>query len=193
MLISAGARSRWVLVLITGRAKIVASAAGGRDAVLAVRGPGDIIGEMAAVDGAPRSATAMALDPVRALWLSAERFTTLLAAHPGIGTTLLRIITDRLRYANQQRADFADRPTAHRIAAILTELADRYGRSSSEGVVIALRVSQRDLAGLVSASREAVARALRTLREHQVVSTGRQRIVIHRPEELRRLAELPPT
>jgi len=188
VLISAGARSQWVLVLTAGRAKIVASAAGGHDAVLAVRGPGDIIGEMAALDGAPRSASAVALDPVRALWLSAEMFTTLLATHPGIGATLLRIITDRLRYANQQRTDFADRPTAHRIAAILSELADRYGRTSPDGVVITLRVSQRDLAGLVSASREAVARALRTLREHEVVSTGRQRIVIHRPDELRRLA-----
>ncbi|MGH8919792.1 MAG: helix-turn-helix domain-containing protein, partial [Actinomycetes bacterium] len=57
----------------------------------------------------------------------------------------------------------------------------------ADGVRIALRISQQDIAGLVSASRESVARALRLLREEGVLSTGRQRVVIHQMSELRRM------
>lgn len=184
-----GDRSRSVLVLTSGRVKIVAAAPGGHDAVLNVCGPGDIIGEIAAVDGIPRSAAVIALEAVTALWLSADRFTRILDQHPDLSVVLMKVITARLRRADVRRIEFGDRTTSARIAGLLVDFADRYGVAHADGVRIALRISQQDIAGLISASRESVARALRVLREEGVISTGRQRVIVHRMNELRRLRQ----
>ncbi|PWW65758.1 Crp/Fnr family transcriptional regulator [Actinokineospora spheciospongiae] len=188
VLIREGDRGDWVLVLASGRVKVVAAGPAGHAAVLAVRGPGDILGEMAALDGSPRSATVTAVEPVVGLHVPGERFSALLVDHPAVAAILLRIVTSRLRYANQRRMDHADAGTARRLAALLLELHDRYGRRAPDGVTITLRVTQSDLAGLISASREAVTRALRPLRDRGVLTTGRQRLVIHDVEALRRAA-----
>ncbi|MFC3453711.1 Crp/Fnr family transcriptional regulator [Amycolatopsis speibonae] len=188
VIIREGDRSDWVLILMTGRVKITSVSTGGYDAVLAVRDPGDIIGEMASMDGSRRSATAIAVEPVTGLWLSARAFNTVLHGYPGISVVLLRIITSRLRYANSRRTEFGDSTAAERIAAILVDLAERYGVPVPDGTLIALRISQRDLAGLASASREAVARTLRTLRADGLLSTGRQRLVVRSLKDLRQLA-----
>lgn len=195
VLIREGDQSSWVLILTSGRVKIVSAAPGGHDAVLAVRGPGDILGELAAMDGSPRSASAIAVEPVTALWLAAGTFARILRDEPGISAVLLKIITARLRYANTRRTEFGDSTAAQRVARLLIDLAERYGTRGPDGTVIALRISQSDLAGLAATSREAVGRALRALRAGGVIRTGRQRLVIRDLEALRRqatAAELPP-
>ncbi|GLZ33147.1 cyclic nucleotide-binding protein [Lentzea sp. NBRC 105346] len=183
VIINEGDRAGWVLVLTVGRAKVVTSAGGGHDVVLGVREPGDIIGEMAAVDGNPRSASVIAVEDVTALWLPAQRFARLMR-EPDVSSALLKIISGRLRTANVRRAEYGDRTTFVRLASLLNEIVLRYGVRTRDGVLITLRISQQDLAGLISASREAVARALRELREDGVLTTGRQRMIVHRPEVL---------
>ncbi|MEC3976036.1 Crp/Fnr family transcriptional regulator [Amycolatopsis sp. H20-H5] len=188
VIIREGDRSNWVLILMAGRVKITAVSAGGYDAVLAVRDPGDIVGEMAAMDGRDRSATVVAVEPVTALWLSSGAFAGVLQEYPAVSAALLRIVAARLRHANARRTEFGDSTAAERIAALLLDLAERYGVAVPDGTLIALRISQRDLAGLASASREAVGRTLRTLRAEGVLSTGRQRLIVRSLPELQRLA-----
>lgn len=191
VLIREGDRSRSVYVLISGQVKVVSAGPGGHDAVLAVRGAGHIIGEMAAIDSMPRSATARSLDEVTALWLSEQAFAGLLRHQPGIVAVVLKIMTARLRYANLRRTEYGDSPTPVRLAALLVELADRYGTATPDGTLIRLQLSQHDLAGLVVASPVAVTRALKALRDQRVISTGRQRVVIHQLDALRALAAPP--
>lgn len=188
VIIREGDQSSWVLILTSGRVKIVSVTLGGHEAVLAVRGPGDILGEMAAVEGKPRSASAIAVEPVTALWLAAGTLVRILRDHPGIATVLLKIITARLRYANTRRTEFGDSTAAQRIAGLLVDLVDRYGVPGSDGTLIALRISQSDLAGLAATSREAVTRTLRAMRSDGVISTGRQRLVIRNLDHLRQHA-----
>jgi CRP/FNR family transcriptional regulator, cyclic AMP receptor protein len=188
VLIREGDPAAWVLILTSGRVKVVSATPGGHDAVLAVRGPGDILGEMAAMDGNPRSASAIAVEPVTALWLAADAFAQLLRDHPGIAGVLLKIITARLRYANTRRAEFGDSTAAERIAALLAELAARYGTPVSGGILISLRINQSDLASLAATSREAVTRTLRAMRSNGLISTGRRRLVIRDLATLRRQA-----
>ncbi|HET6499708.1 MAG TPA: Crp/Fnr family transcriptional regulator [Amycolatopsis sp.] len=185
VLMSEGDRARSVLVLITGLAKVTSAGPGGHEAVLNVCGPGDIVGEIAAMDGGPRSGAVVAVDVVTALWLSGERFARIIRAHSDISVVVSRVITGRLRAADARRRQFADRTTAGRIVDLLAELADRYGVSTSDGVVVSLRISQQDIAGMVAVSREAAARTLRALREAGIISTGRRRLTIHRPDDLR--------
>lgn len=189
VLMSEGDRARSVLVIVSGWAKVTTAGPGGHEAVLNVCGPGDIIGEIAAMDGGPRSGAVIAVDVVTALYLTAEQFSRLLRGHPGIASVVSRVITGRLRAADARRRQFADRTTAGRIVELLADLADRYGVRTSDGVVVALRISQQDIAGMVAASREAAARTLRALREAGVISTARRRLTIHRPEALRTFAD----
>jgi CRP/FNR family transcriptional regulator, cyclic AMP receptor protein len=184
-LMSEGDPARSVLVLVSGWAKVTTARARGHEAVLNVCGPGDIVGEISAMDAGPRSGAVVAVDVVTALRLSVERFARIIRAHPDISAVVSRVVTSRLRAADTRRRQFADLSAARRITELLAELADRYGASTSDGVVVGLRITQRDIAAMASASREAAARTLRALREAGVISTTRQRLTIHRPDALR--------
>ncbi|MGW6446136.1 Crp/Fnr family transcriptional regulator [Lentzea sp. NPDC055074] len=175
----------WALVVTSGHVKVVAVTPGGYDAVLAVRGPGDVLGEMAVMDGARRSASVVAIDPVTALWLSAKAFLGVVDAEPAVSAALVRIITARLRYANNRRSEFGDSTSAQRLAVLIAELATSYGVPQENGTLITLRLSQQDLAGLAATSREAVARALRSLRDSGLITTGRRRLLVRDVDALR--------
>jgi CRP-like cAMP-binding protein len=177
-----------VIVLLGGRAKVTVFGAGGREAIIAVRGPGDLLGELAALDDRPRSATITTLEPVEALFIPRSAFTALLERRPRITMTVLRLVADRLRYADAQQAQFATHDVVGRLAQRLDELADRFGTAHEDGIEIRLPLSQEELAAWTGSSREAVSRALALLRSLAIVETGRRRIIIRDPDALRRRA-----
>jgi CRP/FNR family cyclic AMP-dependent transcriptional regulator len=180
-----GDRSDAVIVLLTGRIKATSHTAAGNEVVLAVRGPGALLGELSAIDGQPRSATVQALEPVTALVLPLSELEGFLHAHGRVAFLLMRIMAERLRDADRKRIEFGTHDTTGRVAARLVEMAERYGRRTPEGIRIALPLSQDELAGWIGASREAVSKALGVLRASGVVSTSRMRIVVHDLEALR--------
>jgi len=175
-----------VVVLISGRVKVTRLTDEGKEIVLAFRGPGDLIGELSAIDGEPRSATVEAVEPVEALAVSSRDFRAFLIAHPEVSLTLLRMISHRLRDADRIRVEYGAHDTVGRVSARLVELADQYGEPVARGIRIGLSLSQEELAGWTGASREAVARALRTLREVGWVETERRRITVLDLDALRR-------
>lgn len=177
-----------VIVLRSGRVKIGFTDRGGREVVLAVRGPGDVIGEFAAIDGKPRSAAGRALEPVEAVVIPAQRFRELLSSRPGIAVALLEEVVDRVRDADRKRVEFGAVDTEGRVARRLVELAERFGEPTPGGVHIALRLTQEDLAGFTGRSREAVAKVLAVFRAQGWVETGRQRVVIRDLDALTRRA-----
>lgn len=178
-----------VLILLAGRVKVVATTPRGNPALLAIRGPGDILGELSAVVGKRRLASVVTVDPVDVLRLPGERFDRVMAQNPTIVQAVLRVMSHRLHDDNARRAVFADSTTAQRLEVLLADLAEQYGSADGSSVQITLPFSQEDLAGLIDASREAVVRALRTLRAKGIVRTDRQRITVLRPDELRLRAE----
>jgi CRP-like cAMP-binding protein len=168
-----------VLVLVSGRVKAYSSTGGGTEVLLAVRGPGALVGELAAIDQRPRSATVEALEPVTALMLPLGAFQEYLRAHGRIALLLAQTLADRLRDADRKRIEFGAHDTLGRVAARLVELADRFGQPTEEGVRIALPLSQDELAGWIGASREAVSKALQTLRADGTIRTSRLTVVVH--------------
>lgn len=177
-----------VLVLLEGRVKVSASGDGGREAVLAICGPGQLIGELSALDGRPYSATVTALDPVTALALSTGEFRAYLLERPQAALVLLTMLAGSLRDADAEHVEFTTVPTVGRVAARILEIADRYGEPDDDGrVEIDLPLTQEELAGWTGASREAVTRALQSLRACHWIETGRRRLVVLDPEALRRL------
>ncbi|MEY2456649.1 MAG: family transcriptional regulator, cyclic receptor protein [Acidimicrobiaceae bacterium] len=186
-----GDTSDTVVVLLAGWVKAVAGTPEGNEVVLAVRGPGDLVGELAAIDGrdAPRSASVIALQPVECRMLRGEEFRSFVAAHSDAGLVLLRTLTRRLRDADRRRMEYGGYDTARRLARVLVELATEHGRPTAGGLELALALSQQELAGLSAVSRESVARALGKLRSLGLVSTARCRVTVHDPEGLAAFAE----
>lgn len=187
-----GEQSTTVVVILSGRIKVFQLSEEGEETVLAVRGPGSLLGELSAVDGAPRSASVAALEPVVALVFPVAAFVEFLSTHAASAMVVLRLVSSRLRDADRKRAEFASFDTAARVARRLVELAERFGEPDAQGVRITVALTQDELAGWVGSSREAVAKALRTLRERGQLSTGRRTMTVLDMDALRRRAGATP-
>jgi CRP/FNR family cyclic AMP-dependent transcriptional regulator len=174
-----------VLILRSGLVKISATTRQGRSVLLAFRGPGDLVGELAALDEAPRSATVLALEPVDALALAAADFRSVLAEHPAAQLALVRALAERLRDADAKRIQLAAYTTLGRVAFCLLELCVRFGRHEDDRIEILLPISQDELAGWAGASIESVGRALQSLRRLGWIETGRRAITVLDREALR--------
>jgi CRP-like cAMP-binding protein len=174
---------------MSGHVRVTRIAQDGREISAAgVRGPGEVLGELAAVDAQPRSATVSALDAVQTLTIPGARFAHLCQTEPRIAWVVLGVVTDRLREAGRYWAEFGGGHTTQRVAALLLELAAQQGKSDGGAAEITLWAGQHELAIGAATSRESVARALRMLREQGVVSTRRNHITIHDIAGLRSVA-----
>jgi CRP-like cAMP-binding protein len=181
-------RSDSVMVLRTGRVKISVDTANGTEVVLAIRGPGALLGEFSAIDRQPRSATVTAIEAVSALALTLDEFEAYLRRHGRVAVLLMRTLVGKLRDADRKRIEFGAYDTTGRVAARLLEMAERFGQPTADGVKIALPFSQDELAGWIGSSREAVAKALGTLRTSGAIRTSRMSVVIRDFDVLRRRA-----
>ena len=187
-LFNEGESSDRVVLLLSGQVKVSYFTEDGREVVLALRSAGDILGEISALDGEPRSATATALEPVEAFLLSAEQFREFLCAHPRVALVLLETLARRLRDADRKRVEFGAYDTVGRVARRLIELAERFGEADGNTVRIALPLSQDELAGWIGASRKAVANALAWLRGRGLIETRRRGVTIRDMDGLRKRA-----
>jgi len=178
VIVRQGDRSRDVHILVEGRAAIVRTTPGGREVLLALRGPGDTLGELAAFDPAPRLATVTALEPVRSLVVAGQRFADFLADHPPAMLAMLRLLARRNRESDRRLVDTRAQEALTRLTRHLLELGARYGVASDEGLELDVPLSQQQLAAWVGVSREAVSAGLRHLREEGAVATGRMRITL---------------
>jgi CRP-like cAMP-binding protein len=180
-----------VVIMLDGRVRVSALASDGRELVLAFRGPGSILGELAALDHGRCSATVTALDDVQAITLSPSQFHDFLRARPEAAIELLRLLGQRQRDTDRKRIEFAALDTPGRVAARIVELAARFGQPQPDGtILITLTLSQEELATWIGSSREATVKALAQLREHGWLETGRRRIRVNDLKALQKRAAL---
>ena len=186
-LFTEGDRAERVFLIERGWVTVTCTAPGGREIVLGLRGPGDMLGELSALDGEPRSATAVTLSEVEAIVVSGS---TLMRALDDVAASheLIRMLAARLRDADRKRLEFAALDTLGRVAWRLYELSERFGHESEEGISVELPLSQEQLAAWCGASRESTVKALTSLRGLGYITTGRRRVVIRDLEGLRRQA-----
>lgn len=175
-------------VILSGWVKIIATNDRGDDALLAARGPGEFVGELAPISGLPRTATIQAMDDVEALVVPRDRLLHLLRDHPRIAEELLRIAAVRLRQSDRVRLEFGGAEFTQRLAAVLLELALRGDPGWDASDQIDLIVTQDELARYARVSRATVVRGLNELRSQGIARTARHRVTITRPDILRNLA-----
>jgi CRP/FNR family cyclic AMP-dependent transcriptional regulator len=183
-----GEQSRFVALITIGWVAVSIPTSRGDSLILAIRGAGDVIGDMAAFDGRPRSATVTALDDISLVVVAGDRFTGYLTTHPAAAAAYMRNLGARLRDADAERRALVSATVLQRLASLLVELAVQQGVRTAGSITIRPALPQRDLAASIGATREAVAKALRVLRERDVVRTGPQWLVITHPELLELLA-----
>lgn len=155
-----GAPGDRLWVLASGKVKLGHTAPDGRESLLAVLGPGEIVGELSVYDPGPRTATATVLAPSTMLELEHSRLLELLAEHPALSRQLLRSLAQRLRKTNAALADLVFSDVPGRVAKALLDLAARFGRPVAQGVRVPHDLTQEELAQLVGASRETVNKSL---------------------------------
>jgi CRP/FNR family cyclic AMP-dependent transcriptional regulator len=175
-----GQRADRVVIVVAGTVKICRPSLDGREVVLAFYGPGELVGELAALDGGERSASVFALEAVEVLAVTPDDFRAFLAAHSSVSLALVQRLGQRLRYADTKIIEFASFDALGRVAMRLTELC--------EHIDILLPLSQEELAGWASASLESVARALQTMRSLGWIETRRRHIRVLDPAAVRRAA-----
>lgn len=149
------------LYLVTeGKVKLSHTSDDGRENLIAILGPGEIIGELSLFDLGARSSTVTAIAPSKFLHLSHKDMMDYIDNHPQLAKSMLRELATRLRNTNDQMADLVFSDVPGRVAKALLDLADRFGERTPEGIYVAHDLTQEELAHLVGASRETVNKSL---------------------------------
>ncbi|MEU6080178.1 Crp/Fnr family transcriptional regulator [Streptomyces sp. NPDC047108] len=180
--------STFVLILLDGAVKATGRTHDNREALLAVRMGGDLVGEFAAVDGRPRSATVTTCGPVTARVVTRGDFLDSMRHDELIAQAVNASIIAKLRVATTHRVDFTGCDAPTRLARVLYQIAMAYGESTGAGAVIRWPITQPELATLAGTAEPTVHKALRKLREAGVVSTGYRTFRVENLAELRQLA-----
>ncbi|MFC1419142.1 Crp/Fnr family transcriptional regulator [Streptacidiphilus cavernicola] len=178
----------FVLILLDGVVKVTGQTQSGRDALLAVRMGGDLVGELTAVDGQARSATVTTCGTVVARAVGQADFLDCLRREPRIAHAVNQSVVTKLREANSRQIDFTGSDAPTRLARVLYQIAESYGVRNGNRVEIHWPLTQPELAELAGAAEPTVHKALRQLRAAGVVSTGYRTVTVNDLERLKRIA-----
>jgi CRP/FNR family cyclic AMP-dependent transcriptional regulator len=158
-------------VIRQGAVKVHVEQEDGRDVIVAILGPGEIVGEMSVIDRELRSGSVVTLEDSVVFWIDRDTFQNCLRTMPKLTLNLTEILTKRLRIANERIKALATLDVYGRVAQHLLVLAQEYGEAVDMGTLIPIRLTQGDLASLVGASRVRVNQALVQLKKRGGIST----------------------
>jgi CRP/FNR family cyclic AMP-dependent transcriptional regulator len=165
-----------LFVILSGRVKVFVADAEGREMVLDIHGPGDYVGEMA-LDGRPRAASVMAMEPTVCSMLTREALRAAIAANPDVAMNLIATLIDRVRVATENVRNLALMDVYGRVARLLLSLAVE----QPDGTLrVPERLTQQDIADRVGASRDMVSRIFKDLTAGGYVSVADRQITIRR-------------
>jgi CRP-like cAMP-binding protein len=170
----------------SGRVRISACGIGGQEVFLNIMEPGDTFGEIAVMDGLPRTAAATALDDATLIVIKRQDLLNLLESEPKLAIHLLQLLCKRLRWTSELVEESAFLAGEARLAKRLLILASLHGRGARAGV-LELALSQSELARFLGSSRQIVNQHLSEWRRHGWVEIARSRIRIRNAEALRKL------
>ena len=176
-----------VFVLLTGWVKILSTTKDGQQIVLALRGDGDIVGEIGGETGR-RNATIKAIDTVKALIVRYDRFRSFLDTNRGAGQAYRSVVTHRWNDADTILRSRTGTSGAQRLAGLLLDFATRRGQGADGVIHLVLPLTQEELASLAGTSRATVTRALSNWRKRGFVLTAQRHITIIDLKGLRQVA-----
>ena len=174
-----------------GVVKAAVVAKDGQERLLAVLGPGSLIGELSLFDDQPRSATISTLKPCKLLHLSKGSFFRLADANPQVYREALKILTRRLRQTNDSVVAQGTVTVAGRVARAFASLAQGLGEGRANGtILLPNKITQNDIAGMAGVARENASRTINDLLRDGILTREGSFYVIARPDELEDMAEI---
>jgi CRP-like cAMP-binding protein len=158
-----------MMVVRHGRVKVCTHGECGKELVLDMFGPGEVFGEIALLDGSPRTADAVTIDDCELLVLDRRDFIPFLLEHPDASVRLLEVLTYRLRRTTLLLEDVAFREGPARLARRFLRLAEFSGRSVDDGVIVDMPLSQQQLGDMVGMTRESINKQLKLWRKEGLI------------------------
>lgn len=185
ILMRQGDEGTMIYVLVAGRVKVSQLEAHGVETPIAIRHPGEVLGDIAVLHKCPRTATVSAVDPGVVHTITSERFERFFSVRELAGL-ILRHALDRMREAETYRTELIAFPLPQRVCRVLVRLATPNGTRCA---VVDVAMSQEEIGMMAGAGRNSVGQVLAELRKRAVIRTERQRVIIDDLPALRRLAE----
>lgn len=177
-----------VFVLTEGRVKVIFASEDGDEMILATLAPPDVFGELALIDGGPRSASIQTLEPTTVLTLTRGTLLDLMSRQPGVTDVVLRSLGRLVRGMIAQAGDLVFMDLHGRVAKLLLRLIEDSAAHPSDGVSIDLKMTQADLAAMVGGSRQSVNQILRHFERRGDLRLEGHRLIVKDLEALRRRA-----
>jgi CRP-like cAMP-binding protein len=162
----------------------------GDTVILVTLSEGEAFGELALVDGNPRSASAEALQDTVALELGRDEFLNAMAEEPGVAEAVIATLGSILRRLTEQAADLVFLDLHGRIAKLVLQMAGDVGTETADGITLDLHLTQSEIASMVGGSRQSVNQVLRSFERRGYIDMRGKSIVVKEPETLRRRATL---
>jgi CRP/FNR family transcriptional regulator len=186
VLFNEGERGERLYIITDGKMKLGHTSSDGRESLLAVLGPGELLGELSLFDPGPRTATATALTETSLMGLGHNALRPWLTGRPEVAEALLQALALRLRRTNEQMADLVFSDVPGRVAKTLLELGEKFGRPLPDGIHVTHDMTQEELAQLVGASRETVNKALADFAARGWIRLESRSVILIDPERLDR-------
>jgi CRP/FNR family transcriptional regulator, cyclic AMP receptor protein len=177
-------------IVLSGRIKVGRRAADGRQNLIALMGPSDMVGELSLFDPGPRTATATAVVDSRLARLRKQALRPWLTNRPEIAEQLLRVLARRLRRTNNTVADLIFTDVPGRVAKNLLQMASQFGSRDGGVLRVTHDLTQEEMAQLVGASRETVNKALADFASRGWLRLDGKSVIILDPERLARRARV---
>jgi CRP-like cAMP-binding protein len=169
-----------LLIILSGKVKVLLSGKNGQEFILAMLGPGNFFGEMAILESAPRSASVITVEPCECLLLSQKDLTVLLKKYPAIALKILKNLSQRLRKTNEHIRSLVMRDIYGRIGRCLLNLAETQGGMGNGQFLVLNRPSFQEIAKMVGCERETLSRAIKALKNNGCLTVTRNAIYINK-------------
>jgi CRP-like cAMP-binding protein len=187
LILAHGDSGRDVFFILDGRARVTLYSVDGHEIFFGDRGPGDIIGEIAAIDGKARSASVVAIDATRAARLPALAFRSLTADHPDFSWALLEHLSAGVRNLTERVFEFSTLVVRRRLILELLRRADQPDRAGGQAFINAAP-THFELAASISTHREAVSREMSSLVKRGLIEKSGRRLLLRDVAALETLA-----
>jgi CRP/FNR family cyclic AMP-dependent transcriptional regulator len=184
MIVKKSEAGEYMYLVVSGRIKIFCYSSARKRKTFAYLSSGDFFGEMAAIMGVGRTASAQTVEPTKLILIKNSEFKKLILSDNKLCYNLLRVMAERLRRANEEIESLLFRNILGRVSKTLNDLSKTCGKAQGDGVIFTQSYTHQELADLVGTTREPLSRALAMLRRADLVDSRRGRIFIRDPKKL---------
>ena len=182
-----GDEGSYMVAVLSGRIRISATSPEGREVTLNMIDAGEVFGEIALLDGKPRSADATAMEDSNLMLVERRHFLAYLTSNPELVLRVIAVLCERLRETSETLGNFAMLDLPGRLARKLLNLAAEYGNPTNGRIHLKIRLSHTDLGRFVGCSRETVNKQMRAWEEAGIVAREGGRIAVCNPIALKRI------